>query len=66
MWTTEAQAGDRVGPAPPPIRTLARPGRPVMAERHVGPQPPPRALAFNIERAGLSPVLRSTRPVWDA
>jgi hypothetical protein len=66
MWATEARAADRVGPAPPPVRTLARPGRPVMAEPHVGPQPPPRALSFNIDRAGLPPAFRSARPTWDA
>jgi hypothetical protein len=66
MWATEARAADRVGPAPPPILTLARPGRPAEAEFHVGPQPPPRGLPFQIERGGLSPALRSARPAWDA
>jgi len=66
MWATEARAADRVGPAPPPVRTLARPGRPDVAERRVGPQPPPRGLPFQIERAGLPPAFRSARPTWDA
>jgi len=66
MWTTEMRAADRVGPAPPPAPSLARSGYPAEAERHVGPQPPPRGLPFNIERAGLSPSWRSARPTWDA
>ncbi len=66
VWATDVRAADRVGPAPPPARNLTRPGRPAVAERGVGPQPPPRALPFRIERAGLSPALRSARSVWDA
>ncbi len=66
MWTTEIRAADRVGPAPPPVGSFARPGRPAVADLRVGPQAPPRGLPFNIERAGLSPVLRSARPTWDA
>jgi len=66
VWATEIRSCDRVGPAPPPARSLARPGRPDMAERGVGPQPPPRAMSFNSERAGLPPTFRSARPSWDA
>jgi len=66
VWATEIRSCDRVGPAPPPARSLARPGRPDVAERGVGPQPPPRALPFRMERAGLSLEFRSARPLWDA